>query len=116
MKLIKTATAVSANTTQTVTFEDRVITLTILWAEPAGSFFLNIKDGLGGNIEGIRMVEDFLLLAQNKGFIDFSGDILVINDDKSVGPEITYANFGDGWNPYLVTAAEANQWRVDNGL
>ncbi|MCK5237401.1 MAG: hypothetical protein KAR06_10480 [Deltaproteobacteria bacterium] len=116
MRLIKTATSISANTTQKITFEDRVLTLTILWNEPAGSFFLSIEDGLGGSIQGIRMVENYLLLAQNKAFIDFSGDILVIREDNEVGGELTYDNFGNGWNPYLITADEAATWRADNGL
>jgi len=116
MRLIKTATDLSANNTQKITFEDRVLTLTILWDEPAGSFFLNIEDGLGGSIQGIRMVENYLLLAQNKAFIDFSGDILVIKEDNNIGGELTYDNFGNGWNPYLITAEEADTWRADNGL
>jgi hypothetical protein len=116
MKRIVTRTDISANVTQKVTFEERLLTLTILWDEPAGSFFLNIEDGLGGSIQGIRMVEDYLLLENNKAFIDFSGDILVIKDDGTVGPELTYDNFGNGWNPYLVTAEEADEWRAANGF
>jgi len=62
------------------------------------------------------MVEDYPLLAQNKAFIDFAGDLIVIKEDSEAADEITYDNFGDGWNPYLVTAEEADEWRADNGF
>lgn len=116
MKAIRSATAQSSNTTQTITFLDRVLTLRIIWNEVSGSFFLTIEDGLGGRVEGIRIVEDYPILANNKGFIDFAGDILVIKEDESAGDELTYQNFGNGWNPYLVTPEEVEAWRAENGL
>ena len=116
MKRIPTQTDFSANTTRKVAFGDRLLTLTFLWDEPAGSFFMNIEDGLGGHLEGIRVVEDFPLLQNKKAFIDFSGDVIVIRDDSDAADELSYDNFGDGWNPYLVTAEEVEEWETANGF
>lgn len=116
MKRIPTQTDFSSNTTRRVAFEDRLLSITFLWDEPAGSFFMNIEDGIGGELKGIRVVEDIPLLQNKKAFIDFAGDIRVIREDSDAAEELDYGNFGDGWNPYLITEDEATAWREANGF
>jgi hypothetical protein len=116
MKRILTNVDLASNTTQQVAFSGRVLQLKILWNEPSGAFFMDISDGLGGSIQGLRLVENFPILANNKAFIDFSGDVLVLREDSSSEEVITYSNFGVSWVPYLVTAEELEAWRLSNGL
>ena len=116
MKPIKTATDVSSMTTQTITFADRLVTLVITWNEVSGAFFADVSDGRGNTVYGIRMVENYPLLDEADPYLDLPCNMIVLQESEDAGPEITYANFGNGWNPYLITLDEADAWRAANGL
>ncbi len=107
---------VSADFTQEIELNGQLIQLRIVYNIRVDFFFLRFTDQLGNPIQGIKIVPNWLLLDSHKGFVDFDGDLIVIKTDENAGNEITYDNFGNGWDLFYLTPDEAEEWRTENGF
>jgi len=99
-----------------IELELQIIQFTFDYNYRNASFFISIVDQENNPITNVKMVTNWPLFEQIKSHLVFVGDILVLKDDTNAGVEITYDNFGNGWNPYYLNEAELDQWRLDNGL
>lgn len=113
---IPTFQNLSANFRQEIELETKLIQLQITYNVRVDFFFLNFTGQDGSILYGIKMVPNWPLLFWHKGFIQFDGDLMIQKTDLEAGDEITYDNFGNGWNLFYLTPAEVTQWRIDNGL
>ena len=116
MILIPVFQNVSADFIQEIELVGQIVTLRIVYNIRNGFFHLRFTDEDGVEIKGMKIVPNYPLLEAHKAFLNFSGDLFVIKDDEALGDEITYANFGNGYNLYYFTEAEYEAWKEENGL
>jgi len=116
MILLPTFQTVSADYTFQLNVENQAANARVIYNVRNGCFSLYFTDGDGNEINSIKIVPNYPLLAARKGFTSLRGDFFVFNDGAPGETEITYDNFGNGFNLYYLTADEVEQWEVDNGL
>jgi len=81
-----------------------------------GSWFMDLVTA-SSSIQGVRLVEDFPLLYQNKAIIsDLKGDFLVTRITDVDSTELTYDNFGVDWVLQYLTSTEVDAWSTTNGI
>lgn len=109
--------SVSSNFTQTIELEDQLVTIKIVYNIRIGSFFLTFTAG-DVTLYGIKIVQNWPLLRQSKAFLSsvFAGDFLAKRDVEIIDEDITYDNFGNGWNLYYITSEELTEWEDSNGI
>jgi len=108
--------SISADFTQRIELNGQLVTLRLTYNIRNEFFSLRFTDPDGVQLSGMKLVPNFLLLRPHLPFINFSGDLMVVKDDASLGDEITYDNLGAGWNLYYLTEAEAEAWGTANGM
>jgi hypothetical protein len=113
---IPTFQQTSADFNQEIELGGQLVQLQIIWNSRNEFFHLRFTDQNGNVIYGLKIVPNWPILDQHKGFTDFQGDFLVLKDDEDAESVITYDNFGSGWNLYFGTEDEIDQWKVDSGL
>jgi hypothetical protein len=114
---IKTFQEISADTLQTIDLgEDESVRMRIVYNSRSGYFTMSIADQNNVALDGIKIVPNWLLLNQFKGFVDLSGDFIVLKVDEDADSEITYDNFGIGYTLNYLTEDEVNQWKEANGI
>lgn len=106
----------SADFNQEIELGGQLVQLRIIRNIRNEFFHFRFTDQNGNIIYGIKIVPNWPLLDWHKGFTDFQGDFLVLKDDEDAGTEITYDNFGSGWNLYFGTENEIDAWKVSIGL
>ena len=106
----------SANFNQEIELADQLVQLKIIYNIRNEFFVLHFTDQNGDILPGIKIVPDYLLLWNHMGAIEFEGDLMVNQADDEAGDDITYTNFGNGWNLYYLTAAEVLAWRTAHGF
>lgn len=107
---------VSADFKQEISLGDQLVQIRLIWNVRAESFFLYFTDQNGNPLNGIKVITNWPMLADHKGFLDFDGDLIVLKTDEDAGLYITYDNFGNVWDLYYLTQDEATAWRTANGL
>jgi hypothetical protein len=117
MTLIPVFQNQSADFVQEIELGGQLISLDIIYNIRNEFFHLNnFTDQNGNPLHGIKIVPDFPLLDWHKGLIDFDGDLMVIKQDLEAGDDITYDNFGNGWNLFYLTPDEVDEWKDANGF
>lgn len=113
---ISTFQDISADFVQEIELDLQIVTLRIVYNIRNDFFHLNFTDPNGVILYGVKIVPNFPLLRGHKAFILFSGDLFVVKEEQVLGDEITYANFGKGYNLNYFTEEEVNTWETDNGV
>lgn len=113
---IPTYQDISADFDQEIELNGQLVQLRIKYNTRVDFFFLDFTDQDGNVVYGLKIVPDFILLDQHRGFVEFEGDLIVLKTDENTGNDITYDNFGNGWDLYYMTPDEVTQWRTDSGL
>jgi hypothetical protein len=98
-----------------VVLEGKRCNIELQWNIRCGNFFLHFRDGLNGEIRGVKVVENFPLLANHKHQIDFDGEIMVMPGVISPLP-LTYDNFGTDWLLCYMTADDFLAWESAHGI
>lgn len=113
---IPTFQNISADFRQEIELESKLVQLQITYNIRNDFFHLDFTDQQGVTLYGIKMVPNWPLLYWHKGPIQFDGDLIIQKTDQEAGNEVTYDNFGNGWDLFYLTPAEVTQWRSDNGF
>jgi hypothetical protein len=113
---IPTFQSTSANFLQEIELGLQLVQIRITWNSRVEFFFLNFTDQNGNELNGVKIVPNWPLLDWHRGTLEFVGDLIVRKTDEEAGDEITYNNFGNGWNLTYLTAAEVAAWKNDNGF
>jgi hypothetical protein len=102
----------SSDNTQSVELDGIIYTVRIQWNVRNDTGFLDLteNDQDGGMVKGVKIVPNWPLLRQIKGQLNMKGDLIVLKEDAALGTEITYGNFGNGYNFYYVTSEELLEW------
>lgn len=113
---IPTFQTTSADFNQEIELGGQLVQLRIVYNIRVGFFFLDFTDQNGNVLYQIKMVPTWPLLSQHRGFIDFDGDILILKTDAEAGDNVSYDNFGNGWDLFYLSPDELSDWRDENGL
>lgn len=113
---IPTFQHLSADTVQEIELGGQLVQLRIIYNIRAGYFFLTFMDQSGNTLYGIKIVPDWPLLEYHKGFTDFTGDLIVQKTDQDASNNITYDNFGNGWDLFYLSQNEITAWKEENGF
>lgn len=116
MILIPTFQNLSADFTQEIDLNNQIVNIRLKYNVRNDFFHIQFTDPDGIVLYGIKVVPNYPLLASHSAFLNFSGDIFVVKDDEALEDNITYENFGNGWNLYYFTSEEVESWKVENGL
>lgn len=106
----------SSNFTQKIELNSQLVTLNIRYNVRNEFFHFTITDPDGNILRGIKIVPNYPLLRQSRASLNFTGDFIVQQDSEDVEDNITYDNFGAGWNFYYITDDELTEWEDDNGI
>lgn len=116
MIIVPTFQKDSSDFIQTISLGGQTIILQIIYNVRAGYFFLHFTDQEGNKLDGVKMVPNWPLLKQHKALLSFAGDFVIIRADESAGDNITYDNFGTGWQLLYLDETELAAWEAANGL
>jgi hypothetical protein len=107
----------SADFTQQVELDGQLVQIRIVYNVRNDRFTLHtFTDQDENSVYGIKIVPFYLLLDFRKGFLDFEGDLIVLKSNIEVEDDITYDNFGNGWDLYYMTPTEVSEWKEANGF
>jgi hypothetical protein len=107
----------SADFEQQVELGGQVVQIRIVYNVRNNRFTLHtFTDQNDNSVKGIKIVPYWPLLDFRKGFIDFEGDLMVLWSTDDVVNDITYDNFGNGWDLIYLSEAEVNAWKELNGF
>ena len=87
MLSISTFQNVSADTQQTVVLDGQSVIIRFVYNVRNEYFTLTLTDQNGNTLYGIKVVPNWLLLNQYKGFTDLVGDLVVFKVDEDAGNE-----------------------------
>jgi hypothetical protein len=118
MLKIPTFQNLSSKFRQDLILGGRTVILELTWNSRAEAWYLYFEDFDSGDIlYSTRIVPNFLLLRQYRASIPlFDGDLLVYKTDEEVANEISYENFGNGWDLMYLDEPEAEAWEDTYGL
>lgn len=102
----------SSDFVETVSLDGVIYELRITWNVRNDTAHLSLteNDEDAGAVKSVKVVPNWPLLRQLKGQLKMSGDLIVLKEDAAIGDEITYDNFGNGYNLYYVTSEEMLIW------
>lgn len=108
---------ISANFNQEIDLDGQIVQINIAYNSRNNFFHINeFIDQDENIITGVKIVPEWLLFDNYKGLVDFEGDLIVLKQDEDAGNDITYDNFGNGWDLFYLTPDEVETWKQANGL
>jgi hypothetical protein len=116
MQQISTFQDISSDFIQEVDLNGQLVFLRIVWNGRVEAFFIRITDQNENPLNGVKIVPNWPLFQNHKGFLDFDGDLVVARTDDEAVDIITYDNFGNGWGLFYLTPEEYEEWKDVNGF
>lgn len=123
MKILEFNPALAADQEFSIQDSDgRPLTLRVFWIGRGASWYLDARyqpsvDAPESTLLGIKIVPRWLLLRENKALFPFPGDLLLLpTATEYLAQDPGYEDLGSKWKLCLLTAAEADSWKVKNGL
>lgn len=119
MLQIKTWQDKSSDFTQVVTLGEYTVSIRLTWNVRSQYWMINEfeEQSSGRRLTGIKVVKSFPLFRPHKALLDpFEGSLICLRTNESVENEITYDNFGNGWDLFWMTSDEVEWWEESNGL
>jgi len=110
----------SADFLQTIEVGGQLIVLRLTWNSRIEFWFIHdfsMSNFPGNDLKNMKLVKTTPIFRPHKALLpNFAGDFIMIKTDQNAGDEITYDNFGNGWDLLYITKAELDQWEVINGV
>jgi len=96
--------------------EDIRINLRFIWNTLTEFWMINeyLEPDTGKRATGIKGVPGYPLTENIP--TSLKGALIIWKTDKEIGDEITYDNFGKGWDLLYITEEEYNNWETNVGL
>ena len=111
MEIIPVFSESSSNYEQTLTLEQKTVTIGLTWNAYSERWVMSVVTN-GKRIDGIPLVIDMLLMKQVTHLIDLAGDFIVQkNCQKCEVTKIDYDNLGTDYVLLYYTAEEAEIWK-----
>lgn len=107
---------VSSDFTINFLVENTRVQLRFMWNILTGYWMVNeyLEPDTGKRATGIKVIPEYPLTENITKSIQ--GALVVFRTDKNVSRDITYENFGKGWDLFYLTPDEYEEWEDLVGL